>query len=356
MRCARCLIPLVGASFLALTSSFSAAAASGPVTYTMSYSETAALLGYTQQDLLSNPSGIAFKQYMTPQNESPYYRTCLSSWQSNYTINGVPYIGIRVYGDRSTWLNNSGQLDCQININIRLDNLYNFVVNCGFLGADASGDYVKSQCSWMYFQDGIEKHSPSISINRVRTAINVDSGSSTDFATIGSDFYPLQASAPVYSFYTISGSSNSFNSAIYGVRNISSNLTYDGVTYTGYTYFYFRCPTLTADPDAMEEINDKLDSITNSLSPSDDDIQSAQSAVSAAQDAAQSATSAISGIDNFISDNSFTVPDSPVYPTDGLSFLTILTNWWQQHQLVVTVSVTGMALAAVSYVLYGKKT
>lgn len=356
MRCARPLICAATASFLAVACPLSVSAASSPVTYTLSYAETAALLGFTEMNTLQIANGsLNFKQYITDESGSTTVRSCPFSWSANYTINGVPYIGIRVFGDRSTWLNNSGELDVSASLQFTLENLYSFTVNIGFLGADSAGDYVKSQAGFTYYASGVEQH-VSQYVNKVVSAVNVDTGSSTDFATIcRSEVFPSEATAPIYSFYYIKGSTPSVSASFYGVRNLTSTTEFDGVSYTGYTYVYFRCPRIKTDPDTMEIIAEKLDTITSAMTPSDSALSSASAAVSDAHDAAQSAQSALSGIDDFVGDHSFTVPSSPVYPTDGLRFLTILMDFWQQHELVVTVTISAMAFAAVSYVLYGKK-
>lgn len=354
MRCARPLICAATASFLAVACPLSVSAASSPVTYTLSYAETAALLGFTQMDTLQT-ANMSFRQDIPQLDGSTAIRYCPYSWQANYTINGNPYIGIRVYGDRSAWLSNTGQLDVVMFMKFTLDDLYSFTVDVGFLGADAAGDYTKSQAGFTYYTSGVETH-VSKQVTKVSSAVNADTGSSTDFATIcQTPLYPPGATAPIYDFYYINGGPTPVSASFYGVRNISATLEFDGVTYTGYTYVYFRCPTITTDSDTMDLIAEKLDTITSSMTPSDGALSSASAALSDAQDAAQSAQSALSGIDDFVVDHSFTVPSSPVYPTDGLRFLTILMDFWQQHELVVTVTISAMAFAAVSYVLYGKK-
>lgn len=361
-----------GAASVAL-SSFSAfpVSAANVETRTLSYAETAALFGFTKFQTVQS-AGLQVISYVYPetggytQTFNPY------GWWTNYEINGVPYIGIRVYGYTGDWSasKTGGNLQIAMRTSMTLDNLYDFTVGAGYMGnawmADTGGGGT-SNLYLTYYENGVQQRINSGALFSA-SAVNVDTQSLTNvYITQDSVYSPVTATAPIYDLYTINDSSSftNFSFNIYGITSLARPETVDGVEYSAYTYLLIRCPTIMSDIDSLAQIDQKLDGVASSLQSvldgmtlSPEDAAVVSSAVANADSMKQTVTSLLQDEHDFLESQKFTgFPDGyePTFSDDSVGFLALIFRFWENNPYFVTISSGCMALAFVSYILYGKK-
>lgn len=357
---------IAGASFAAFPVS-----AAQVETRTLSYAETAALFGFTKFQTVQS-AGLQVISYVYPetggytQTFNPY------GWWTNYEINGIPYIGIRIYGYTGDWSasKTAGNLQISMRSSMTLDNLYDFTVGAGYMGnawmANTGGGGTSNL--WLkYYENGVQQRIQGGALFSA-SAVNVDTQSLTAvYITQDAVYSPATATAPIYDLYTIddSGDWTNFTFNVYGITSLARPETVNGVEYSAYTYLLIRCPTITSDVDSLAQIDSKLDGVASSLqdildslTPSEDLAPAVSSVATQASVDASAVSSAIAEEHDFLHSfqySGFPEGYDPTYSDDAVGLFAILFRFWENNQYAITVSAGAMALALVSYILYGKK-
>lgn len=357
---------IAGASFAAFPVS-----AAQVETRTLSYAETAALFGFTKFQTVQS-AGLQVISYVYPetggytQTYNPY------GWWTNYEINGVPYIGVRIYGYTGDWSasKTAGNLQISMRSSMTLDNLYDFTVGAGYMGnawmANTGGGGTSNL--WLeYYENGVQQRIQGGALFSA-SAVNVDTQSLTAvYITQDAVYSPATATAPIYDLYTINDSSDwtNFTLNVYGITSLARPETVNGVEYSAYTYLLIRCPTITSDVDSLAQIDSKLDGVASSLqgildslTPSVDIAPAVSSVATQVSADASAVSSAIGEEHDFLHSfqySGFPEGYDPTYSDDAVGLFAILFRFWENNQYVITVSAGAMALALVSYILYGRK-
>lgn len=354
---------IAGASFAAFPVS-----AAELETRTLSYAETAALFGYTKFQAVEQ-AGISVSSFVYTSDTNYTKTNNPSGWWTNYNVDGVPYIGIRIYGFASEWMQSKtdGRIQVQARTGITLTQLNDFTFGAGYVGNGYMGDRGTSNLWLHYYENGVRDYIQGYALFQ-KYATNVDTLSQSQvYVTQDAAYSPTLATSPIYSFYTVGSGSESynFNFDVYGLTYLNRPETVNGVDYTAYTYILLRCPTITAPPDALADISgqlggisDTLQGILDSLTPSEDPAPAVSSAVTQASADASAVSSAIGEEHDFLHSfqySGFPEGYDPTYSDDAVGLFAILFRFWENNQYAITVSAGAMALALVSYILYGRK-
>lgn len=354
---------IAGASFTA----FPVSATNAVIEYTLTPAETVAYYGITPpQGSTTNAGMNMFVWYYTDDSQTETQIFSAARRVLDYTVldlEGNEWVVIEYTYQTAAFVDRRNELQYTIWAQpaLQFANLYSITKGYGFQGADTRAQNPQSNYAHFNWFLG-ESDSPT---TQVQASDNV--------------FFPLKENGAYQTERWRRADTGGLfvcNSVTHTASSILPNIQLrkaigDTVYYcapnstiiedasgTSYSRMLVRCPTIRYAQSDEEAIKESLQDIMDALTLSEDPAPAVSSVATQASADASAVSSAIGEEHDFLHSfqySGFPEGYDPTYSDDAVGLFAILFRFWENNQYAITVSAGAMALALVSYILYGRK-